>query len=409
MKKFLFKTFLGFALIFIMFFGITMCLEYKNKDKINSEVNVQVQVVDGKIQIPEIPDKVEANYEFSKSYFYLGYIIVIIIPLLFKAYGGVEVVKNKKFKHKWVEGFVLSLLFLIFSWVLTFPRSFFSSFYRARLVGLRKESFYIYITGNIIDNSIDILTSLPILIIFYLIYLRFNKWYLIVGIITMGLYVGGNYLYPYLDEIQNNLVPMEEGEIKEKVLELAENVGIKDLQVMVIPKSEETNSINAYMTGMGKSRRIVFWDTTLKQLNEQEIISVAAHEMGHYKLKHIQKSMVLSILISLMALILLNAIMEKHKGKNYRNIDNLSKLIFIFNLITLFSTPIEQGYSRKIEIEADKFAIEKTGDYYTNGALEIKFIESNLSPVDVDKLYKYFAYSHPTTKERIELSNSYAH
>ena len=57
----------------------------------------------------------------------------------------------------------------------------------------------------------------------------------------------------------------------------------------------------------------------------------------------------------------------------------------------------------------DKFAIEKTGDYYTNGALEIKFIESNLSPVDVDKLYKYFAYSHPTTKERIELSNSYAH
>lgn len=409
MKKFLFKTFLGFALIFIMFFGITMCLEYKNKDKINSEVNVQVQVVDGKIQIPEIPDKVEANYEFSKSYFYLGYIIVIIIPLLFKAYGGVEVVKNKKFKHKWVEGFVLSLLFLIFSWVLTFPRSFFSSFYRARLVGLSNESFYNYITGNIIDNSIYILTSLPILIIFYLIYLRFNKWYLIVGIITMGLYVGGNYLYPYLDEIQNNLVPMEEGEIKEKVLELAENVGIKDLQVMVIPKSEETNSINAYMTGMGKSRRIVFWDTTLKQLNEQEIISVAAHEMGHYKLKHIQKSMVLSILISLMALILLNAIMEKHKGKNYRNIDNLSKLIFIFNLITLFSTPIEQGYSRKIEIEADKFAIEKTGDYYTNGALEIKFIESNLSPVDVDKLYKYFAYSHPTTKERIELSNSYAH
>lgn len=409
MKKFLFKTFLGFALIFIMFFGITMCLEYKNKDKINSEVNVQVQVVDGKIQIPEIPDKVEANYEFSKSYFYLGYIIVIIIPLLFKAYGGVEVVKNKKFKHKWVEGFVLSLLFLIFSWVLTFPRSFFSSFYRARLVGLSNESFYNYITGNIIDNSIDILTSLPILIIFYLIYLRFNKWYLIVGIITMGLYVGGNYLYPYLDEIQNNLVPMEEGEIKEKVLELAENVGIKDLQVMVIPKSEETNSINAYMTGMGKSRRIVFWDTTLKQLNKQEIISVAAHEMGHYKLKHIQKSMVLSILISLMALILLNAIMEKHKGKNYRNIDNLSKLIFIFNLITLFSTPIEQGYSRKIEIEADKFAIEKTGDYYTNGALEIKFIESNLSPVDVDKLYKYFAYSHPTTKERIELSNSYAH
>ena len=409
MRKFLFKTLLGFALIFITFFGITMFLEYKNKDKINSDVNVKVEVIDGEIQLPKTPDKVEANYEFSKSYFYLGYLIVIIIPLLFKAYGGIEVVKNKKFKHKWVEGLALSLLFLIFSWVLTFPRSFFSSFYRARLIGLSNESFYNYITGNIIDNSIDILTSLPILIIFYLIYLKFNKWYLIVGIITIGLYIGGNYVYPYLDEIQNNLVLMEDGEIKEKVLELSDNVGIKNLQVMVIPKSEETNSINAYMTGIGKSRRIVFWDTTLKQLNEQEIISVAAHEMGHYKLKHIQKSMMLSILTSFMAVILLNAIMEKQEGKNYRNIDNLPKLIFILNIITLFITPIELAYSRKIETEADKFAIEKTGDYYTNGALEIKFIESNLSPVDVDKLYKYFAYSHPTTKERIEFSNSYAH
>ena len=202
---------------------------------------------------------------------------------------------------------------------------------------------------------------------------------------------------------------MEEGAIKEKVLKLAADVGIENLEVMVIPKSEETKSINAYMTGMGKSRRIVFWDTTLKQLNEQEIISVAAHEMGHYKLKHIQKTMLLSMLMSFMGLILLNSFMENYKGKNYRNIDNLSKLIFILNIITLFITPIELAYSRKIEIEADKFAIEKTGDYYTNGALEIKFIESNLSPVDVDKLYKYFAYSHPTTKERIELSNSYAH
>ncbi|MGM9979666.1 MAG: M48 family metallopeptidase [Clostridium sp.] len=409
MRKFLFKTLLGFALIFITFFGITMFLEYKNKDKINSEVNVKVEVIDGEIQLPKTPDKVQANYEFSKSYFYLGYVIVIIIPLLFKAYGGIEVIKNRNFKHKWTEGLALSFLFLLFSWILTLPKSFFSGFYRARLVGLTNESFYNYITSNIVDNSIDIITTLPILMIFYLIYLKFDKWYFIVGIITIGLYIGGNYIYPYLDEIQNNLAPMEDGVIKEKVLKLAGNVGIKNLEVMVIPKSEETNSINAYMTGMGRSRRIVFWDTTLKQLNEQEIISVAAHEMGHYKLKHIQKSMVLSILTSFMAVILLNAIMEKREGKIYRNIDNLPKLIFILNIITLFITPIELAYSRKIETEADKFAIEKTGDYYTNGALEIKFIESNLSPVDVDKLYKYFAYSHPTTKERIELSNSYAH
>ena len=100
--------------------------------------------------------------------------------------------------------------------------------------------------------------------------------------------------------------------------------------------------------------------------------------------------------------------MERRYGKDYRTLDNLVKLIFILNLISIITTPIEMAYSRKVEVEADRFAIEKTGDYYTNGILEIKFIETNLSPVDVDKIYKLLVYSHPTTKERIELSNSYA-
>ena len=408
MKKFIFRSFLCFSLIFIVFFIITMSLEYKNKDKIKSDVNVEVKVVDGKIQVPDTPDKVEANYEFSKSYYYVGTVISIALPLLFKVYGGIEVVKKRCYKHRWTEGIVLVLMFLIFSWITTFPKSFFSAFYRGRLMGLSNYTFSNYILNNVVNNCIDILTSLPIYLLFYVLYCRMKRWYIVVGVITVGLFIGGNYLYPYLDEKVNNLIPMEEGELKDSILELSRNVGIENLEVMVIPKSKETSTINAYMTGIGGSKRIVFWDTTLKQLNKNEILSVAAHEMGHYKLNHITKSTFLAILLTILSLIAVNAIMERRYGKDYRTLDNLVKLIFILNLISIITTPIEMAYSRKVEVEADRFAIEKTGDYYTNGTLEIKFIETNLSPVDVDKIYKLLVYSHPTTKERIELSNSYA-
>lgn len=101
-----------------------MSLEYKNKDKIKSDVNVEIEVVDGKIQVPDTPDKVEANYEFSKSYYYVGTVISIALPLLFKIYGGIEVVKKRNYKHRWTEGIVLVLMFLIFSWITTFPKTF---------------------------------------------------------------------------------------------------------------------------------------------------------------------------------------------------------------------------------------------------------------------------------------------
>jgi STE24 endopeptidase len=205
--------------------------------------------------------------------------------------------------------------------------------------------------------------------------------------------------------MENDLIVMDDGDLKSKIQDLAKNAGIENLDIRIIEKSQETTSMNAYMTGIGNSRRIVFWDTTLSGLNEDEILSVAAHEMGHYKENHIQKSTALAIVGMLICFVLLDKIMKKYKGKDYRKIEYLPHILFIVNVMALLATPIETAYSRKNEIEADKFAIELTDDSYTNGASEIRFINSNLSPIDVKGLYKWLAYDHPTTRERIELSN----
>lgn len=405
MKKFLLRTFMTFSIIFIFIFCFTMILEYKNKEALNSKVNVQIQMNNGQIQVPETPAKVKANYEFSQFYFFTSLGIGLITPVLFYKFGGIEVIKKKNFKHKLIEGGALIILYSFFSEVLIISRVFFSSFYRGRLVGLRHETLLHFTKNYLIEGLFGFVITIPVIAIIYIIYLKRKRWYLISAIIIIKISLISTYIYPYIDEMENDLIVMDEGDLKSKIQGLAKDAGIEDIDIRIIEKSQETASMNAYMTGMGKSRRIVFWDTTLNGLNEEEILSVAAHEMGHYKKNHIQKSTALAILGMLISFILLDKIMKKYKGKDYRKIEYLPHILFIANVIALLSTPIETAYSRKNEIEEDKFAIELTDDSYTNGALEIRFINSNLSPIDVKGLYKWLAYDHPTTRERIELSN----
>lgn len=407
MKKFIFKTFLAFSLIFIFLFSMTMMLENKNKKAIESKVKVECEIQDGQIVIPQTPDKVAANYEFTKVYFYTGIALSLILPILFYIYGGIELIKRLNFRFKVIEGGMLCVLYYLFSMILNFPKVLFSSFYRGRLMGLSNLGFLDFVEGYLISNSIDLLISLPMIAIIYVIFIKRKRWYFIVAGILISVSLISNYLYPYFDEFQNELVPMEDCQLKRKIIDLSKMAGIEDLDIKVIPKSEETNSMNAYMTGVHNSRRIVFWDTTLNGLTEKEVLAVAAHEMGHYKLKHIEKSTIISSLLTIMTLMLVHNLMRRFSDKDYRKIDKIPYILFVINIIGILISPIETSYSRKMEVEADSFAMEITNDGYTNGALEIKFIETNLTPVDIDPLIKWLAYDHPTCRERIELSNNF--
>ena len=293
MKKFIVRTMLTFSLIFIFLFTITMFLEYKNKDKLNTQVKVEYKIEDGKIVVPDTPAKVEANYEFSQVFFYSGLAISLASPLLFLKYGGTEIIKKIRFKKKILEGASFCFLYGVFTELLIFPKVLFSAFYRARLVGLSTESFSDFMGRYFQGIIFYSLEMLPIAIIIYIIFIKRKRWYIYASIIIVLIAIGGAYISPYIDEMQNDLVAMEDGELKNSILELAKDSGIEDLDIRVVEKSNTTNSINAYMTGIGGSRRIVFWDTTLKLSNE-EILAIAAHEMGHYKMNHIQKSIIVN-------------------------------------------------------------------------------------------------------------------
>ena len=408
MKKFILRTIVTFSIIFTLLFGITMFIEYSKKADLKEEVNVEYRIEDGEIVVPDTPSKVNANLTFAETYFCISIVIALATPILFYFFGGIELIKKKSIKNKFIEGLYFCILYGVFSEVMMFPKILFSSFYRLRLVGLSSQSFLEFFKEYMIGNIESILFELPVAAFIYLLFIKRKHWYLYTGAILIAVSLINNYVYPYVDEIENELVDMEDGELKNKIIDLSNEAGIEDLDIKVIPKSHKTKSMNAYMTGIHNSKRIVFWDTTLNQLSDKEVLSVAAHEMGHYKLNHIRNSMLLGMGGILISLLLLNILMIKVKGHNYRVIDNIVLIIFIVNIMGYMTRPMETAYSRSIETEADEFAMKVTDDPLTTGALEIRFVESNLTPVDVDGFFKYMAYDHPTVKERIENSNKFA-
>lgn len=408
MKKFILRTIVTFSIIFTLLFGITMFIEYSKKADLKEDVKVEYRIEDDEIVVPDTPSKVNANLTFAETYFCISIVITLSTPILFYFFGGIELIKKKSIKNKFIEGLYFCILYGIFAEVMIFPKILFSSFYRMRLVGLSSQSFLGFFKDYMIGNIESIFFELPVAAFIYFLFMKRKHWYMYTGAILIAVSLINNYVYPYVDEIKNELIDMEEGELKDQIIGLSKEAGIKDLDIKVIPKSYKTNSMNAYMTGIHNSRRIVFWDTTLNQLSDREILSVAAHEMGHYKLNHIRNSMLLGMAGILLSVSLLNILMIKIKGKNYRVIDNIVLIIFIINAMTYITRPIETAYSRSIETDADEFAMKVTNDPLTNGALEIRFIESNLTPVDVNGFFKYMAYDHPTVKERIENSNEFA-
>ena len=169
--------------------------------------------------------------------------------------------------------------------------------------------------------------------------------------------------------------------------------------------SKRSSHGNAYFTGIGKSKRIVFFDTLLTKLNPTEIIGVLAHELGHIVHKHIIKMMVISIVITFFSFIFLQYISNDLDFYQSFNLPKHPAILLLLAswwapVLSFFVTPLMSAWSRKHEFEADHFAVERSKPGSLKEAL-IKLYKENKSPCVVDPLYAAFYYSHPPLFERL--------
>jgi STE24 endopeptidase len=233
---------------------------------------------------------------------------------------------------------------------------------------------------------------------------HFKNWWIIGFVFTFTVVILINILYPFFASMFNKFEPLKDEELKNYIQNLTEKVGFKANGIFVMDASRRDTRLNAYFAGLGKSKRVVLFDTLLKKLNKNEILAVLGHELGHFKHKDILKNIaVVGVMLFIIFAIFGNLpdslFKELHIPKNGVNIIILA-LLFMDMIMFVFQ-PFVNLISRHNEFGADEMGSELVSKKDLASALK-KLVSENRHFPHVSRLYSFIYYSHPPILERLE-------
>jgi STE24 endopeptidase len=270
----------------------------------------------------------------------------------------------------------------------------------------------LWITDAVKNALVGALIGLPILaLVLWLMGAAGSTWWLWAWGVWMGFNLLMLIFYPTLiAPLFNKFEPLQDEAVKSRVNALMARCGFAASGFFVMDGSKRSAHANAYFTGFGGAKRVVFFDTLLKQLAPSEIDAVLAHELGHYKRHHIVQRVALMFALSLLGFALLGWLSTQSWFYTGLGVtpslvepnNALAILLFmmVVPLITFFLSPLMAQLSRRHEFEADAYAMEKTDGHQLASAL-LKLYKDNASTLTPDPLYVRFYYSHPPASERI--------
>ncbi|SMN15556.1 Peptidase, M48 family [uncultured Candidatus Thioglobus sp.] len=302
--------------------------------------------------------------------------------------------------------FIMSLM-LIAS-VIDLPFSLYRTFVLEQKFGFNKMNSKTFVGDLFKEFLLMLIIGLPLIYaILYLMGAMGEYWWAYVWMVLTGFSLLMFWAYPsFIAPIFNKFKPLDDLELKAKIDNLLARTGFKSDGVFVMDGSKRSSHGNAYFTGIGKNKRIVFFDTLLKGMDDQEVEAILAHELGHFHHKHIRKHMITSFSISLLGLALLGYLINHpwfFNGLGIENPSNHTALILFMLVMPVFSffiAPISNALSRKHEFEADVFAAKHTNANDLVSSL-VKLYRDNASTLTPDKLYSAFHDSHPSASIRI--------
>jgi STE24 endopeptidase len=319
----------------------------------------------------------------------------------------------------YIRVLVFLTLYTIVDFVLGFPLTWYQGFALEHQYGLSNESFGAWFADQGKSAMVGIVCFglVPILWLAYRAMRRWPRhWWLPMAVGTLPLIVAGALIQPLvIDPLYNTFTPLRDQHLKARILELAARAEIPGRKVYEVNKSAQTVKYNAYVNGFGASQRIVLWDTTLKGMQEDEILFVMGHEMGHYRLGHIWKGIGLYSLLSILLFFLaarLTAWALRRFGPRWdirelADVASMPLLSATLSLLTLLAQPAVDGYTRRVEHEADVFALEVTRDNDAGARSFLKLGSQNRSDPEPPAWVVFSQYTHPPVMERVRFALDY--
>ena len=306
----------------------------------------------------------------------------------------------------------LLVAFVVISGAIDLPLSWYQTFVLEQRFGFNKMSFRLWLADLLKSGLIGALIGLPIAaLILWMMAATGSLWWLWAWLFWMGFNLLLLVIYPTLiAPLFNKFAPLEDETLRSRVTALMQRCGFSAKGLFVMDGSKRSAHANAYFTGFGAAKRVVFYDTLLAKLSAPEVDAVLAHELGHFKHKHIIKRIVSMFALSLAGFALLGYLTQQvwfYTGLGVQpnlaaSNDALALLLFMLALpvFSFFIAPLFAQLSRKHEFEADAYAVSQTSAQDLSTAL-LKLYEDNASTLTPDPLYVSFYYSHPGASERL--------
>lgn len=299
---------------------------------------------------------------------------------------------------------------------LTFPLDFYGSFIVPHQFDLTSQSFAGWLGDFAKAFAVNVIIFTPLAAITLVIIRRIRRWWIVLWLGSIPLVILGVLATPLIiDPLFNDFRPLRDASLRQALLDEASRAGIENKRVYEVDKSKQTKEMNAYVTGIGPSARIVMWDTLLAKLDHDEVLAVMGHEMGHYVLNHLWQGMAFGIAISFLGFFAAQRLFEwgiSRWGLEWRadargDPAALPWLLAVSSLLAFLLSPVYSGYSRHIEHQADVFGLELTHLNEAMASSFVKFAEDSKTDPRPPRFIEWWRYSHPSLGRRIDFVVAY--
>lgn len=382
------------------------------------------EIINFKHRLKPLPEKIQALFSvetnekqlnYQKDNFRFGMIvgsissIFVILIVAFKILPLIDNHLRLIIENEYLLTLAFFGLIFLLSFVFSIPLEWYQTFVIEEKYGFNKTTLQLFVADKLKSLLLSVL--LGGLLIFVLVWF-YNQtqnlfwlyaWIFISAFSIFMMLFYSNLIVPLF----NKQKPIEEGELKDAIMEFCKRAGFKLNDVYVIDSSKRSTKTNAYFTGFGPKKRIVLYDNMMEKFTNEEIVAVLAHEIGHYKHRHTLYGLITSLISSGISLFLLGLLMNhpvlsKILGNDISSFHmSLIAFALLYSPIELIITPLSSILSRRHEYQADAFAARYGYGPALKNAL-VKLSADNLSNLNPHPFYVWFYYSHPPVVARIQ-------
>lgn len=401
-----------FAIFYAAHFAVEIGLDFLNIGYIKKHKNAMPSLFDGVYSPQDYKKSIE--YTLAKTDYKILTLCIktLLIAVLIGTgfFGWLDNWLATFISNSFVRGvfypFGVAAVFYLFG----LPESYYYQFVLEERFGFNRMDPKTFVIDQVKVIGLSLVFGLPLMAaLLWIIDAAGSSWWFFGFLLIMAFQLFTAAIYPVvLAPLFNKFTPLADGSLKERIIALAAQVQFAMAGIFTIDGSKRSSHSNAFFAGLGSMRRIVLFDTLVAKHSEDEIVGVIAHEMGHNVKKHIQKSLVLSSIVTLVlfyvASLCLNwePFFQAFRAGTPNTAVGLT-LFAIFSSVFLFPiSPLFTKISRHNEFEADEFSVRTTKDKEHLKSALVKLTKENLGNLTPHPLYSAYHYSHPTTLERVE-------